>query len=137
VNVDTVLDVPAFHQPWKYIQTIGVSVFNKKVSTSKHFGFMRASLRILYNLNDMNDRSAYIEVGDKISYWRDDKLFIFDDTLMHESVNQTDQTRYCLFVDMVRPTPFPAVMRAVISGVRLLTQSFKFVYYKNWKVIEK
>jgi hypothetical protein len=38
---------------------------------------------------------------------------------------------------MVRPTPFPAVMRAVISGVRLLTQSFKFVYYKNWKVIEK
>jgi beta-hydroxylase len=137
VNVDTFLDVPAFHQPWKYIQTIGVSVFNKKVSTSKHFGFMRASLRVLYNLNDMNDRSAYIEVGDKISYWRDDKLFIFDDTLMHESVNQTDQTRYCLFVDMVRPTPFPAVMRAVISGVRLLTQSFKFVYYKNWKVIEK
>jgi aspartyl/asparaginyl beta-hydroxylase len=137
INVDTFLNVPAFHQPWKYIQTIGVSVFNKKVSTSKHFGFMRASLRILYNLNDMTDRSAYIEVGDKISYWRDDKLFIFDDTLMHESVNQTDQTRYCLFVDMVRPTPFPAVMRAVISGVRLLTQSFKFVYYKNWKVIEK
>src|SRR6476659_1137774 len=134
VNVETFLDVPAFHEPWKYIQTIGVSVFNKKVSTSRHFGYLRASLRILYNLNDMNDRSAYIEVGDKISYWRDDKLFIFDDTLMHESVNQTDQTRYCLFVDMVRPTPFPAVMRAVISGVRLLTQSFKFVYYKNWKV---
>src|SRR6201999_614435 len=96
VNVDTFLDIPAFHQPWKYIQTIGVSVFNKKVSTSKHFGFMRASLRVLYNLNDMNDKSAYIEVGDKISYWRDEKLFIFDDTLMHESVNQTDQTRYCL-----------------------------------------
>jgi beta-hydroxylase len=136
LNVDTFLNVPAFHQPWKYIETIGVSIFNKKVSTSKHFGFMRASLRILYNLNDMNDRSAYIEVGDKISYWRDDKLFIFDDTLMHESVNQTDQTRYCLFVDMVRPTPFPGVMRAVISSIRLLTKSFKFVYYKNWKVIE-
>ena len=50
VNVKTFPDVPAFHHPWKYIQTIGVSVFNKKVSTSKHFGFMRASLRILYNL---------------------------------------------------------------------------------------
>jgi aspartyl/asparaginyl beta-hydroxylase (cupin superfamily) len=137
VNVDTFVDIPAFHQPWKYIETIGVSIFNKKVSTSKHFGFMRASLRVLYNLNDMNDKSAYIEVGDKISYWRDDKLFIFDDTLMHESVNQTDQTRYCLFVDMVRPTPFPGMMRAVISGIRLLTKSFKFVYYKNWKVIEK
>ena len=82
-NVETFLDIPAFHQPWKYIQTIGVSVFNKKVSTSWHFGFMRASLRILYNLNDMNDHSAYIAVGDKNSYWRENKLFIFDDTLLH------------------------------------------------------
>ena len=137
VNVQTFLDVPALHQPWKYIQTIGVSVFNKKVSTSKHFGYMRASLRILYNLNDMNDHSAYIEVGDKISYWRENKLFIFDDTLLHSSVNETNQARYCLFVDMVRPTPFPGVMRAVMSGIRLLTQSFKFVYYKNWKVIDR
>ncbi len=137
VNADTFLDVPAFHQPWKYIQTIGVSVFNKKVSTSKHFGFMRASLRVLYNLNDMNDHSAFIEVGDKISYWRENKLFIFDDTLLHKSVNETNQVRYCLFVDMVRPTPFPGVMRAVISGIRLLTQSFKFVYYQNWKVLDR
>ena len=137
IGVDTFLDVPAFNQPWKYIQTIGVSVFNKRVSTSKHFGFMRASLRVLYNLNDMNDHSAYIVVGDEISYWRESKLFIFDDTLLHESVNQTDDTRYCLFVDMIRPTRFPGVMRAVISGIRLLTQSFKFVYYQNWKVIDK
>ena len=137
VNVDTFLNIPAFHQPWKYIQTIGVSVFNKKVSTSKHFGFMRASLRILYNLNDINHQSAYIVVGDKTSYWRENKLFIFDDTLLHESVNDTDQTRYCLFVDMVRPSPFPGVMRVVISGIRLMTQSFKFVYYRNWKVIDR
>jgi len=137
VNVQTFLDVPALHQPWKYIQTIGVSVFNKKVSTSKHFGYMRASLRILYNLNDMNDHSAYIAVGDKISYWRENKLFIFDDTLLHSSVNETNQARYCLFVDMVRPTPFPGVMRAVMLGIRLLTQSFKFVYYQNWKVIDR
>jgi hypothetical protein len=137
VNVQTFLDVPALHQPWKYIQTIGVSVFNKKVSTSKHFGYMRASLRILYNLNEMNDHSAYIAVGDKISYWRENKLFIFDDTLLHSSVNETNQARYCLFVDMVRPTPFPSVMRAVMSGIRLLTQSFKFVYYQNWKVIDR
>jgi aspartyl/asparaginyl beta-hydroxylase (cupin superfamily) len=137
VNVDTFLDIPAFHQPWKYIETIGVSVFNKKVSTSKHFGYLRASLRVLYNLNDMKDDSAYIWVGGTTSYWRNEKLFIFDDTLLHESVNQTDQTRYCLFVDMIRPSPFPGVMRAVVTGVRLMTKSFKFVYYKNWKIIER
>jgi beta-hydroxylase len=137
VNVETFLDVPEFHQPWRYIQTIGVSVFNKKVSTSKHFGYLRASLRILYNLNDMNDRSAYIEIGKEISYWCEKKLFIFDDTLQHNSANETNQTRYCLFVDMIRPTPFPGLMRAVISGVRLLTESFKFVYYNNWKILER
>jgi beta-hydroxylase len=137
VNVHSFLDVPAFHQSWKYIQTIGVSVFNKRVSTSKHFGYLRASLRILYNLNDINDRSAYIEVGKTINYWSENKLFIFDDTLLHESVNDTNQTRYCLFVDIVRPTPLPGVMRAVIAGVRLMTQSFKFVYYKNWKILER
>ena len=137
VNVDTFLNIPAFHRPWKYIQTIGVSVFNKKVSTSKHFGFLRASLRVLYNLNDMKDDSAYIVVGDTTSYWRDNKLFIFDDTLMHLSANETEQTRYCLFVDIIRPTPFPRVMAAVITGVRHLTQSCKFIYYQHWKVIDR
>jgi hypothetical protein len=67
VNQQTSLNVPAFHQPWKYVQTIGVSVFNKKVSTSKHFGFLRASLRVLYNLNDMHDDSAYVVVGNQTS----------------------------------------------------------------------
>jgi beta-hydroxylase len=137
VDQNTFLDAPALRQPWQYIETIGISVFNKKVSTSKHFGYLRASLRILYNLNDMTDDSAYIVVGEETNYWRENKLFIFDDTLLHQSFNETDQTRYCLFVDMIRPTPFPAVMRAVVSAVRLLTQSFKFVYYQNWKVIER
>src|SRR5215831_16696313 len=56
--------------------------------------------------------------------------------LLHESINQTDQARYCLFVDMIRPTPFPAVMRATVYVIGLLTESFKFVYYQNWKVIQ-
>ncbi len=137
VDQKTFLNAPALQQPWQYIQTIGISVFNKKVSTSLHFGFLRASLRILYNLNDMADDSAYIVVGDKVNYWRSSKLFVFDDTLLHQSFNETDQPRYCLFVDMVRPTPFPTLMRLVISGVRLLTQSVKFIYYNNWKVIEQ
>jgi beta-hydroxylase len=137
VNVDTFLDIPEFHKKWKYIQTIGVSVFNKKVSTSKHFGFMRASLRVLYNLNDMKDDSAYIVVGNTTQYWRENKLFIFDDTLLHQSFNETDETRYCLFVDIVRPTPFPRLMASVVTAIRMLSQSFKFIYYKHWKVIDR
>jgi len=136
VDMPSTLDVVAFRRPWKYVETIGLSVFNRRESTSKHFGYLRASLRVLYNLNDVKDRSAYIVVGGATSYWCDDKLFIFDDTLLHLSANETEQARYCLFVDIVRPTPFLRLMRGIVTIVRYLTQSFKFIYYKNWKVVE-
>lgn len=134
-NVDTFLNTPAFHQRWKYIQTIGVSVFNKKVSTSKHFGPIRPTLRVLYNLNDIDDRSAYIVVGNKTSYWKDDKLFIFDDTLMHQSFNETDKVRYCLFVDILRPSLVPALLRPFVKAVYFMFKSANFIFYKKWKVI--
>jgi beta-hydroxylase len=135
-DIETSLDVAGFKRPWKYIETIGVSVFNKRVSTSKHFGYTRASFRLLYNLNDMKDDTTFIVVGDKTNYWRDQKLFIFDDTLLHQSVNQTDETRYCLFVDFIRPTPFPFVMKGAMALINTTINSFKHVLYKNWKVIK-
>jgi aspartyl/asparaginyl beta-hydroxylase (cupin superfamily) len=137
LNVDTFLNIPAFRQDWKYIRTIGVSIFNKKASTSKHFGPTRTTLRVLYNLNDMDDHSAYIVVGDTTSYWRENKLFIFDDTLMHQSFNETDKMRYCLFVDILRPTKFTTLMTAIVSVMRVLSRSFNFIFYSNWKVIDR
>lgn len=135
-NVNTFLSTPAFHDKWKYIQTIGVSVFNKKVSTSKHFGPIRPTLRVLYNLNDIGDRSAYIVVGDQTNYWKENKLFIFDDTLMHQSFNETDKVRYCLFVDILRPSLFPALLRRFVMLVYVLFKSANFIFYKKWKVIQ-
>jgi aspartyl/asparaginyl beta-hydroxylase (cupin superfamily) len=137
VNVESIVNAPAFHGPWKYIQTIGLSVFNKKITTSPHFGWLRASLRVLYNINDMKDKSAYIVVGDKISYWRDNKLFIFDDTLLHLSANESDQLRYCMFVDILRPSPFPRVMSAVIAAEAYLTSKFNLITQSGWTLIER
>jgi Aspartyl/Asparaginyl beta-hydroxylase len=135
-NIDTFVDAPAFHRRWKYIQTIGVSVFNKKVSTSKHVGPIRPTLRILYNLNDIDDSSAYIVVGNTTHYWKDDKLFIFDDTLMHQSFNESDKIRYCLFVDMLRPSLLPGLLRPFVRMVHFFFQSANYVFYKKWKVIQ-
>jgi len=133
-NVETVVNVPAFHQDYRYIKTIGVSVFNKKQSTSKHFGPLRATLRVLYNVNDMDDRSAYIVVGDTTSYWQDNKLFIFDDTLQHQSFNESDKVRYCLFVDILRPAGLPALLGGVVWLNQVLTGRFNNIFYKQWKV---
>jgi len=135
-NIDTFVNAPTFHQRWKYIQTIGVSVFNKKVSTSKHFGPIRPTLRMLYNLDDIDNDSAYIVVGNTTHYWKDSKLFIFDDTLMHQSFNESDKIRYCLFVDILRPSPLPALLRPFVKMVHFFFQSANYVFYKKWKVIK-
>jgi beta-hydroxylase len=137
VPTETIVDVPAFNRSWKYIQTIGLSVFNKKISTSQHFGWVRASLRVLYNINDIEDASAYIVVGDTIHRWCDGKLFIFDDTLQHLSANETDRPRYCMYVDILRPSPFPRVMAAVCSAESYIARKIKLVSWSNWTLVER
>ncbi|HEY4921723.1 MAG TPA: aspartyl/asparaginyl beta-hydroxylase domain-containing protein [Xanthobacteraceae bacterium] len=135
-NVDTVIDVPAFHRDYQFIKTVGVSVFSKKESTSKHFGPLRATFRVLYNVNDMEDDSAYIVVGGTTNYWRKSKLFIFDDTLLHQSFNESDKSRYCLFVDIARPSMLPALVAWVVTLNRILFRGLNSIFYKKWKVIE-
>ena len=137
VKLDTVVDVPAFDESWKYVKTIGLSVFNRKITTSPHFGWLRPTLRLLYNINDIKDKSAYITVGDKTHYWCDDKLFIFDDTLLHVSANETDQLRYCMFVDILRPSPFPAIMSAVVAVEGLLNKMFNFIRFSGWTLVQR
>ncbi len=129
------MDVPGFDGPWTYVKTIGLSVFNKRTTTSPHFGWLRPTLRLLYNINDMQDKSAYIVVGNKTNYWCENKLFIFDDTLLHLSANETDQPRYCMFVDILRPTPFPRVMAAVVAFEAFLNRQFSFIRFSGWTLV--
>lgn len=133
----TIVDVPGFSEPWKYIKTIGLSVFNTKITTSPHFGWLRPTLRVLYNVNDIKDKSAYIVVGNTTSYWRDNKLFIFDDTLLHVSANETDQLRYCMFVDILRPSPFPRAMAAVVACEGYLNSKLKLITLSGWTLVEQ
>jgi hypothetical protein len=137
VKFDALVDVPAYDASWKYIQTIGLSVFNKKITTSPHFGWLRPTFRLLYNINDIKDRSAYIMVGDKTHYWCDEKLFIFDDTLLHLSANETDQLRYCMFVDILRPSPLRWVMATVVAAEGLLNKTFNLTKLSGWTLIKR
>lgn len=135
-NIPGSVDMPEYHQPFKYIRTIGVSIFNKKQSTGEHFGPLRVTLRVLYNINDIDNKNVYIKVGDKTHYWQDNKLFIFDDTLQHQSCNESDAMRYCLFVDILRPSPFPWLMSGVLTGIRLVMAPVRAIFYKHWTVIK-
>jgi aspartyl/asparaginyl beta-hydroxylase (cupin superfamily) len=60
-----------------------------------------------------------IRVGDEIRHWEAGKSMIFDDTFNHEVWNDTDETRVVLFVDVLRPLPFPesAINRLIVKAI--------------------
>ena len=47
------------------------------------------------------------------------RSMIFDDTFNHEVWNDTDETRVVLFVDVLRPLPFPesAINRLIVKAI--------------------
>ena len=134
-NLPASVNVPEFHQQYAYIRTIGVSMFSARQSTGLHYGPLRLMLRVLYNLKTTDDPGVYIQVGEHTHRWRDDNLFIFDDTLQHLSCNNSDASRYCLFVDILRPSAIPWVLSAIVSGVRLIILPLRHIFYRNWSVL--
>lgn len=128
--------VPAFNEDYTYIKTIGVSVFNQKESTSLHFGPLRLTLRVLYNLTPIQSDNIFIEVDGKKHFWHDDPLFIFDDTIQHRSINQEDHERYCVFVDVLRPSSFPGLQNVLMKAIQVVFLKFNGIFYKNWSFLK-
>jgi aspartyl/asparaginyl beta-hydroxylase (cupin superfamily) len=135
-NIKNTVTVPEFHQDYRYVKTIGISMFNKQQSTSLHFGPLRVTLRVLYNINAIDSDNIYIEVGQHKNVWRDSRMFIFDDTLQHRSVNGSDEQRYCMFVDILRPSYCPALLQRILNVVRMISLRVNHVFYKNWDFIK-
>jgi aspartyl/asparaginyl beta-hydroxylase (cupin superfamily) len=131
----TALRIPAFERDYRFIKTIAVSVFNTRERTSWHFGPLRLTFRVLYNLEPVRSPDAYIEVDDRLHRWMDDPLFIFDDTAFHRSTNGVDQARYCLFMDIVRPNHSHVAFEAGVHTVSVISGSLKRLFYKNWSFI--
>jgi beta-hydroxylase len=132
---DNAHDYDEFKRDLRFIKTIAVSVFSGKESTSFHYGPLRLTLRVLYNLTPVRHDGIYIECQGQRHYWHDDPLYIFDDTLMHRSVNEYDARRYCVFIDIMRPTPFPRLLSALISVVAVAVERINNLFYKNWKFL--
>ena len=96
-----------FNNDYKYIKTIGVSLFREKTSTSRHFGPLRDDIIAYYiTLIRFKMKVHFIEADGRINKWKYNPLFIFDDTLIHQSFNEEDNLRYCAFIDIIRPSYF-------------------------------
>lgn len=135
-NINASLNIPEFHKEYKYINTIGVSVFNKNQSTSIHYGPLRVTLRVLYNLVPQQNERIYIKAAEQKHFWHDNPLFIFDDTLVHQSTNGSDQMRYVMFVDILRPSNHQGILRGIMQIVRIAMLSSNRIFYKNWDMLK-
>jgi aspartyl/asparaginyl beta-hydroxylase (cupin superfamily) len=134
-NVETSMASRTFHQKHKFVNTIGFSTFGKNESTSIHYGPLRLTYRVLYNLNPRQDNRIYIRVDDQTHYWHQNPLIIFDDTLVHQSVNGSEHLRYVMFIDILRPSSHEFFLRTLLRIVRVVMMPVNRVFYGNWEML--
>ena len=137
-NVENNQPVPLFHRNFKTVKTIGISSFNPHASTSQHFGWLRAGIRVLINIDEDVQGNAYLEVNDQTHSWKEDgPLFIFDDTVLHQSFNKSDKRRNNLFIDIRRPAGLPFIIDFIFLVFGFVSTSIKaFSKLSNWKVVK-
>jgi beta-hydroxylase len=100
--------------------TAMISILSPRKHILDHRGPYKGVLRYHLGLVVPEDAaSCRIRVGEDFRHWQAGKSMIFDDTFNHEVWNDTDETRVVLFVDVLRPLPFPesAINRAIVKAI--------------------
>ncbi len=102
------------------MKTAMFSILSPRKHILDHRGPYKGVLRYHLGLIVPRDAEACrIRVGEDIRHWQEGKSMIFDDTFNHEVWNDTDQTRVVLFVDVLRPLPFPEslINRLIVGAI--------------------
>jgi aspartyl/asparaginyl beta-hydroxylase (cupin superfamily) len=73
-----------------------------------HHGPYKGVLRYLLALVVPSDEEKCgLVVDGRTFHWKEGEGILFDDTFLHESYNRSDEYRIVLFLDLIRPLPFP------------------------------
>lgn len=102
------------------MKTAMFSILSPRKHILDHRGPYKGVLRYHLGLIVPSDAEACrIRVGDDIRHWQEGKSMVFDDTFNHEVWNDTDETRVVLFVDVLRPLPFPEslINRLIVAAI--------------------
>jgi ornithine lipid ester-linked acyl 2-hydroxylase len=100
--------------------TAMISILSPHKHILDHRGPYKGVLRYHLGLIVPQDAEACrIRVGEDVRHWEEGKSMVFDDTFNHEVWNDTDQTRVVLFVDILRPLPFPEslINRLIVKAI--------------------
>ena len=113
------------------MKTAFFSILSPGKHIPAHRGFYKGVLRYHLGLIVPEPKEqCRIRVGNDIRHWEEGKSMIFDDTFDHEVWNETDGVRVVLFMDVIRPLPFPwsswnHMMIKLISWVPEIQQASK------------
>jgi aspartyl/asparaginyl beta-hydroxylase (cupin superfamily) len=90
------------------MKTAFFSILGPRKHLKPHRGKYNGVIRYHLGLKVPDPAACRIRVDDQVCHWAEGASLIFDDTYEHEVWNDTDEDRVVLFVDVVRPLPFPA-----------------------------
>ena len=95
-------------------------------------------MRVLYNIDPDVKEGAYIIVNGQRHNWKTDgRMFIFDDTVLHQTFNLTDAPRYALFIDIVRPSFIPFVITSIVKTLGSISLAIPATMSKtSWKILK-
>jgi len=90
-----------------YATTAMFSVLEPHKKIPMHRGEYKGMLRCHLGVIVPEPEKCYIVVDGIRKHWREGECLFFDDTFPHYAVNESDQRRVVLFIDILRQYPFP------------------------------
>ena len=95
-----------------------------------HRGPYKGLLRFHLGLKIPDSPDCYMILDGKKIHWQEGGVILFDDTYEHEVRNQSGEERIILFIDYLRPLPFP------INGLNKLVYKLMRISPFIRKVVE-
>ena len=91
------------------------SMLAPRTSIPPHVGV--ANFRLLCHLPLIIPGKCWFRVGEEVHDWEMGRAWVFDDSIEHEAVNETDQLRVIMIFDIWHPDLSPAEKAAIATTV--------------------
>lgn len=83
--------------------SISFNLLESDSEIGRHFGETNASIRVHLGLKIPRQGNIGMKVNDEIQLWEEGKILAFCDGHQHEAWNKSEENRYILLLDILRP----------------------------------